>query len=319
MFAPTAPVNGYGQWPLSSWGGNAIFYEADQLYHLYVAEMVNNCTLEAWGQNSECTHAVSSTPLGPFTKKGVALGVWCHNPQVSYIPEENLWALWHIGDGTGNPKNCNHSSAEVAAAGPPPTAAGSSQLHLASSPYGPWAPFTDWALPDCNNPTQTRHPNGTWFLICDSTKLYTGPNVTGPFTYVLDVPTGPVRGTYEDGFIYIDKRGNFHVFFHVYTMTCDTPLCDPTAISGHSFSRDGATWFRSPTQPYFTTANVTDGSVIQMSTRERPKLVFRADGEPSHLINGVDVNPHCPPAAAIQCKVTGDHTQTLVVPLDYSQ
>lgn len=92
------------------------------------------------------------------------------NPQVSYVPEENLWALWHIGDGHGSPKNCNHSSAEPAGGAPrrsPAGGAGSSQLHLANSPYGPWTPFTDWALPSCNNPTQMKHPNGTWFIICD--------------------------------------------------------------------------------------------------------------------------------------------------------
>ena len=314
--AAPARSNGYGQWPLSSWGGNAIFY--DGLYHLIVAEMVNNCTLEYWGSNSQCTHATSASPEGPYIKSDIAVGVWCHNPSLSYIPEENLWALWHIGSGTGgNPPNCNSSAS--AAAGPVSSpAASGSPLHLAKSPYGPWTPFTDWGLPDCNNPTQMQHPNGTWFIICDSTRMYRGPNVTGPFNYVLDVPTGPVHGTYEDGLLWMDVRGIWHVFFHVYTMTCDTPECDPTAISGHSFSRDGLEWFRSPTQPYFTTANVTDGSVVQMSTRERPKLIFGANGEPTHLINGVDENPHCPPQAAIQCKVHGDHTQTLVVPLDFS-
>jgi hypothetical protein len=69
---------------------------------------------------------------------------------------------------------------------------------------------------------------------------------------------------------------------------------------------------------------VSDGSVVQMSTRERPKLLFGADGEPTHLYNGVCPTPNCFPQAAIQCKVQGlgpqqgywDHT--LVVPLDYS-
>ena len=75
-FAATAPVSGYGQWPLSSWGGNSIMYK-DGLYHLFVAEMVNNCTLEDWGQNSQCTHATSPTPVGPYTKVDTALGVWC--------------------------------------------------------------------------------------------------------------------------------------------------------------------------------------------------------------------------------------------------
>lgn len=102
-----------------------------------------------------------------------------------------------------------------------------------------------------------------------------------------------------------DTRGNYHQFFHTYTMTCDTPLCDPTSISGHSFSSDGLAWHTSCVQPYFNTANVSDGSVVQMSTRERPKLIFGPDGEPTHLINGVCPTPHCPPQAAIQCKVQG--------------
>ena len=33
---------------------------------------------------------------------------------------------------------------------------------------------------------------------------------------------------------------------------------------------------------------------------------------------GICDTPRCPPEAAIQCKVHGDHTQTLVVPLDFS-
>jgi hypothetical protein len=81
---------------------------------------------------------------------------------------------------------------------------------------------------------------------------------------------------------------------------------------------------RPPRRSYFNTANVSDGSVVQMSTRERPKLLFGADGEPTHLYNGVCPTPNCFPQAAIQCKVQGlgpqqgywDHT--LVVPLDYS-
>jgi hypothetical protein len=67
-----------------------------------------------------------------------------------------------------------------------------------------------------------------------------------------------------------------------------------------------------------------------MSTRERPKLLFNAAGDPTHLFNGVCPMPNCAPQAAIQCKVQGvtkpgtpgtfgavgywDHT--LVVPLD---
>lgn len=169
-----------------------------------------------------------------------------------------------------------------------------------------------------------RHTNGTWFLVCDSNKLYTGPNVTGPFTYVLDIPSGRTPGIFEDGFLYLDKRGNWHQFFHTYTMSCDTPRCDPTSISGHSFSQDGLVWYGSCVQPYFNTANVSDGSVVQMSTRERPKLLFNAEGGPIALSNGICPMPNCYPQAAIQCKVQGidAHTgywdHTLIVPLDWS-
>ena len=251
------------------------------------------------------------------------------NPQVSYVPGgggngADLWALWHIGSGTGgHPANCSAEGDVLAEGEVAVGARAGSSLHLANSPYGPWTAF-EGPLPGCNNPTQVRHPNGTWFLVCDSFQMYRGPNVTGPFEYVLDIPRGGTPGIFEDGFLYIDARGAWHNFFHTYTMTCDNPDCDPTSISGHSFSLDGLTWHKACVQPYFNTANVSDGSVVQMSTRERPKLLFDARGEPTHLFNGVCPTPHCPPQAAIQCKVQGlapdkgywDHT--LVVPLDYS-
>jgi hypothetical protein len=311
----------------TTWGGNAIFFEG--VYHLFVAEMVQNCSLAQWGTNSRCAHAVSSTPEGPYARVDVAVDVWCHNPQVSYIPGggaggKDLWALWHIGSGTGgHPAVCAADGSVVEAGGPPEAGGAGSPLHVANSPFGPWTPVLE-PQPGCNNPTQFRHPNGTWFLVCDSYQLYSGPNVTGPWRYLLDIPRGGTPGIFEDGFLFIDQRGFWHQFFHTYTMTCDTPLCDPTSISGHSFSRDGLTWYKSCVQPYFNTANVSDGSVVQMSTRERPKLLFNAAGEPTHLFNGVCPTPHCPPQAAIQCKVQGlgPHTgywdHTLVVPLDWT-
>jgi hypothetical protein len=321
-FAPAPVQNGYGRDPLlaSSWGGRSVLFEG--VYHLIVAEMVNNCTLEQWGSNSQCTYATAPTPEGPYTKQGIALGVWCHNPELSMYKSpttgETYFALWHIGDGRGgNPQNCNTSAGTEYTA--PDVGAGSSQLHLASSPAGPWTPVMD-PLPNCNNPTQLAHPNGTWFLVCNSNKLWRAPNITGPYSFVLSIPYGSGMGTWEDGFLFLDMRGNWHQLFHAYTMTCATSSCDPTAISGHSFSADGTTWVASTVQPYFNTANMTDGSVIQMSTRERPKLIFSAvSGEPTHLINGICDAPNCAPAAAIQCKVDGHHTtNTLVVPLSYS-
>lgn len=77
--APPAEKNGYpGLSPNeTTWGGNAILFNGE--WHLFVAEMINNCTLAQWGSNSQCAHAVSATPEGPYTKVDVAVGVWCHN------------------------------------------------------------------------------------------------------------------------------------------------------------------------------------------------------------------------------------------------
>ena len=77
---PGADASGAGAAtsPLTSaWGGGPPVADQDGLYHLFVAEMVNNCTLEDWGQNSQCTHATSPTPVGPYTMVDTALGVWC--------------------------------------------------------------------------------------------------------------------------------------------------------------------------------------------------------------------------------------------------
>lgn len=308
--AAPAERNGYpGLTPNeTTWGGNAILWNGE--YHLFVAEMTRNCTLAQWGSNSQCAHAVSASPVGPFLRVGVAVGVWCHNPQASFVPAggaggRDLWALWHIGGGgaPGGGQDCS-TPAAASAALPALTAQGGSALHLANSPYGPWEAF-EGPLPDCNNPTQMRHPNGTWFLVCNSNMLYRGPNVTGPWDYVLSIPSGGTPGIFEDGFLFMDARGNWHQFFHTYTMTCDTPRCDPTAISGHSFSADGLRWHSSCVQPYFNVANVSDGSVVRMSTRERPKLIFDALENPIALSNGVCPTPNCYPQAAIQCKVQG--------------
>ena len=158
------------------------------------------------------------------------------------------------GDGTGgNPAQCDSGGRVLEPAGAPRAGGalgGGGPLHVANSPFGPWTPIGA-ASPSggCNNPTQWHHGNGTWFLVCDSFKLFTGANVSGPWAYVLDIPRGGTPGIFEDGFLFIDKRGNWHQFFHTYTMTCDTPRCDPTSISGHSFSRDGLVWHTSCVQP----------------------------------------------------------------------
>ena len=64
----------------TSWGGVPVFSEDDNLWHLYLAEMADNCTLTAWIPQSTITHAVSTSPEGPYTYKDTAFPTFHHNP-----------------------------------------------------------------------------------------------------------------------------------------------------------------------------------------------------------------------------------------------
>lgn len=120
-------------------------------------------------------------------------------------------------------------------------------------------------------------------------------------------------GSYEDPVLFVDPRGNWHIIWHVYTTSPvpptvrggfrrgrarllrrarapphPTPLqCVNSTVSGHYFSPDGLTWFASATSPFPNTIPITDGTTTLVSTRERPKILFDAAGNPTHLYNGV--------------------------------
>ena len=292
---------------------------------MYVAEMMNDCPLSTWGQNSRCTHAVSSTPEGPYTFADVSVTNWCHNPAIilsSSSSGKQLWSLFHIGDGTGgNVQNCTSGQEAVAVDGdraaPQPSAG--STLHVATNPYGPFTPAQP--LPSCNNPAPFLAPNGTYFCICDGFELYRTEDVeTQPWTHVVTVRASsgsPIAGNYEDPFFYIDARGNFHILYHVYrTGGASAHNClpgnDGAVVSGHYFSEDGLTWRTSPTMPYLNVVDLADGTQQLLTTRERPKMIFNEAGEPTHLSNGVCPSPgnfntpiSCPDVSTgcVDCKV----------------
>lgn len=134
----------------------------------------------------------------------------------------------------------------------------------------------------------------------------------------------------EDPFLYIDPRGNWHsestpagkgarggavhvvfssftlpllpppqlVLYHVYRtgpVGGDAHNClpghDGSVVSGLFFSIDGYTWATVSSSPYGNVVDLTDGTQQLLTTRERPKLLFNAAGEPTHLSNGVCPSP----------------------------
>jgi hypothetical protein len=219
-FAPSPvqrgfPAPGHNE---TSWGGSIVLDPVGGQYHMYVAEMMNECPLSTWGQNSRCTHAVSATPEGPYSFESVAVQNWCHNPAIvrqSFANGSALYALFHIGSGTGGAtKNCTAGAAgsqSISSRGSSLSSADSgSSLHVSSSPSGPFLPVSP--LPSCNNPAPWLHSNGTWFIICNGFELYSAETVYGPWTHLTTVRSSagmPVPGNYEDPFFFVDARSNW--------------------------------------------------------------------------------------------------------------
>lgn len=321
---PAPPVRGYGMDPdIYTWGGSVVLLD-DGLYHMYVAEMSGNCSLNSWGSHSLVTHATAATPEGPFVRQDTALPVWSHNPQV--VVQKNAsggnatLVLFHIGDANNGPvSNCSAevSAADGAARAAAATGAGSvgSTLHYATNPYGPWTPVVP-PPPGCNNPAPFLHPNGTWYLFC-SGPLYSAPSFFGPWTVAATPsPRNPgVPGSYEDPVLYVDPRGNWHIIWHVYTTSPVPPTCVNSTVSGHWFSPDGLQWYAASTPPFPNTIPLTDGTTTLVSTRERPKILFDAAGDPTHLYNGVCATLSCAPTPCVNCKYNGK-TYTNAVPLN---
>eukprot|EP00911_Craspedida_sp_UC1_P001909 UC1_evm2s1466 len=100
-FKPVSLPQGYGMRPAkTTWGGNVIFDNDSNKYHLFVSAMTNNCTLQHWGRNSRIEHAISDTMTGPYVFSDIAIPTWSHNAAPVKLAD-GTFAIFHIGDGTG--------------------------------------------------------------------------------------------------------------------------------------------------------------------------------------------------------------------------
>jgi len=174
-------------------------------------------------------------------------------------------------------------------------------LWWSRSPLGPWAAhetyFSD-ALPDGSlanwNPSPRVLPDGSVRVMVHTDASPWGgevfaeaPSWRGPYRFV----TGdfmPAAKTEEDPFAWVDARGHHHVLLHrMFDPPGAGPIPSPGWAGGHSFSRDGLVW--SPVaRAYNTSVLLQGGGTMELARRERPKLIFAADGvTPTHLTNGV--------------------------------
>jgi hypothetical protein len=166
------------------------------------------------------------------------------------------------------------------------------------SPYGPWTRSDDpivlpgpkgkWDDAFTTNPAPYIYPNGTVLLVY---KARSNENSGGMFegvataaswngTYVKQTPDAPLDlpSECEDAGIYRTLSGVFRMLTHC-------------GCSGqYMWSPDGFNWTRStPPQPWCSDVAYTDGTVGQLSTRQRPKwLVDAKTGVATHLFSGVN-------------------------------
>ena len=249
-----------------------------------------------------------------MSKGPAAVEVWCHNPQV--VPFRSGFALFHVGLGTGgHPVNCSAAEA-LEDLGKRASTTNGSTLHLASSLNGPWEPVMAGVLPsNCNNPAPAMHPNGSWFVVCDSTALFRlelaepfcAP--VGKWTRIATLaPTqGSVPGTYEDAFLFFDTATPpaWHALFHIWTTLTNVSTCADSTVAGLAFSRDGLDWRFAASEPYSNVVHFADGSSLVVPTRERPMLLFDPlTREPTHLFTGATGGVRsCFPEWCSHCKM----------------
>ena len=124
---------------------------------------------------------------------------------------------------------------------------------------------------------------------------------TGPWSAPVRVPVprvSPGPGAWEDPFLWVDRRGHFHVLAHIWAHT----LWPDNPISGHGFSVDGHAWHFAAAEPYGNAVLRGDGSVQHFATLERPKLVWGDPADPHRptaLLNGA--SPVWGPNASNPC------------------
>jgi hypothetical protein len=130
----------------STWGISVVGPDKVGVYHGYMTEIANHCPLGDYSSASQIVHLTAPHPLGPWTRKGVALAGFAHNPQAVMSPNGSI-LLFHIGKelAPGCLKNCN-TNLTSAAPSPSPAPQCARMSHatsvaVADSYDGPWTRF----------------------------------------------------------------------------------------------------------------------------------------------------------------------------------
>ena len=309
---PTSKNSGYHNHTAgASWGGLPIY--VDGKWHLFVSQMVNNCSLDYYGTNSEIIRAESDFAGGPFVYADTAVPVFAHNPTVR-ITSDGTFLIYMIGNGVSleKPVNCSNGGnmpeiqTKLSEKKYRKQSSGeSSDIHIAhsSSVYGPWnilpVSFTNpkaSPLFDCawTNPSPVIFENDSALMAftagychdeVEAIGIATASHWKGPYTIETLNPIFPKPSfclseqQYEDPFLWRSTRG-YHMLLH--------GMC-PTGIfnSKYAYSLDGVRWTVSPLDPYIYIVLYDDGQEGVFVRCERPQLLMNDEGQAIYLFTGV--------------------------------
>ena len=310
---PAARHNGYNRTSegISSWGSKIVRDPMKKsLFHLLLAEFTENCGLDYWSPYSRIIRAESTSgPAGPYTFASEVVGTFAHNPTVVYSKAEKKYLMYYIGcPYEGNKTTCTSPQFTC---GPGNFNNGESGISIqSSSDLRTWkfegqvfkgADNNAWDA-DITNPSpwplESRgHDTPAMLLVyrgcpagCKENELInvaTAPTFHGPYTKLSPDPIFPASN--EDPFVWVDKRGNYHLLLH--SLEAEGGFGDGPKVGRHAFARSwqGPWTFDNETLAFSTAVSFTDGTKIDYYRRERPQLFFSEDDEmrPLYLTTGV--------------------------------
>ncbi len=296
----------------TSWGGAVI--QHSQEWHMWASEIQSGCGMDAWCQNSQIVHAVSRISAGgPYLREEVVFPAFSHEPSIAIDPMSNSIVMFFTAQRPPTRKTCRGCVDGTTENPPCPESSqcnpntDATWMSFASSPSGPWSEpvvILNGTGSDSNlspvilgngslralwrsfDPT----PSHPWFG--SKIHLLSSPDWRDPSQYVADhknifpMLSAPTNfGGAEDPFLYQTPDKTWHVILHN-MYGCGTGI-GSRPCGSHGFARDFyGPWTLSGSGAYGPVILMTDGSQLLATSRERPHLIFDANGSPSHLVTG---------------------------------
>jgi hypothetical protein len=259
--------------------------------------------------------------LGPYAFAAKVRGTFAHNPTVVWSAADDEYLLYYIGCPTEveakcttkhfscGPGNNNNGESGISVMSSPDLytwtfkgqvfkgmnngdwdadTTNPSPLPLGDTPYnygGPHSPGTSVQDPDASNNILLAY-RGCHYNCRTGRELISlasAASYAGPYTR-LNNHMPIFRNPNEDPFLWRDKRGNFHLLLH--SLEPDGGFGEGPKVGRHAYSRsiDGPWIFNNETLAFSTLVEFDDGTSVDFFRRERPQVLFSADGEMRPLV-----------------------------------